>query len=73
MKSLIHRLLSLFFVLLLVETGSAAESADELIDKGKVFERKFQANEALPLYLSRKSWSRRIRRSLSGSRDSIVT
>src|SRR4051812_20283575 len=52
MKSLIHRLLSLVFVLLLVETGSAAESADDLIDKGKVFDRKFQANDALLLYLS---------------------
>ena len=52
MKSLIHRLLVVFSVLLLVETGSAAESADNLIDKGKVFDRKFQANEALPLYLS---------------------
>ena len=52
MKSLIHRLLVVFSVLLLVETGSAAESADNLIDKGKVFDRKFQANEALPLYLA---------------------
>jgi tetratricopeptide (TPR) repeat protein len=53
MKSfLIHRLLAVFCMLLLVETGSAAESADDLIDKGKVFDRKFQANEALPLYLS---------------------
>ena len=52
MKSLIHRLLAVVFVLLLVEIASAAESADSLIDKGKVFERKFKANEALPLYLS---------------------
>jgi len=52
MKSLIHRLLTVFSVVLLVETGSAADSADDLIDKGKVFERKFQANEALPLYLA---------------------
>ena len=52
MKSLNHRLLAIVFVLLLVESGAAAESADDLIDKGKVFDRKFQATEALPLYLS---------------------
>jgi len=52
MKFLIHRLFAVVIGLLLVEIGSAAESADRLIDKGKVFERKFQANEALPLYLS---------------------
>jgi tetratricopeptide (TPR) repeat protein len=52
MKFLIHRLFAVVFGLALVEIGSAAESADRLIDKGKVFERKFQANEALPLYLS---------------------
>src|SRR5205809_1679002 len=32
--------------------GFAADSADDLIDKGKVFDRKFQANDALMLYLS---------------------
>lgn len=37
---------------LLVRGGFAAESVDELIAKGKVFERKFQASEALPLYQS---------------------
>lgn len=52
MKFLIHRVLALVFALLLIETGSAAEPADDLVDKGKVFDRKFQANEALPLYLS---------------------
>jgi len=52
MKFLIHRLLAVIFALLLVQTGSAAESADDFIDKAKVFERKFQAKEALPLYLS---------------------
>jgi tetratricopeptide (TPR) repeat protein len=52
MKSFIHHLLALVFMLLPIETVSAAESADDLIDKGKVFDRKFQANEALPLYLS---------------------
>jgi tetratricopeptide (TPR) repeat protein len=52
MKFLIHRLFAVVIGLLLVEIGSAAESADRLMDKGKVFERKFQANEALPLYLA---------------------
>ena len=31
---------------------SSTESADDLVEKGKVFEQKFQANEALPLYLA---------------------
>ena len=52
MKSLIHHLLAVVFALLLAGNGSAAESADDLIDKGKVFDRKFQANEALQLYLT---------------------
>jgi tetratricopeptide (TPR) repeat protein len=52
MKSLIHRLPAIFFTFLLVQTGSAEQSADSLMDKGKVFDRKFQANEALPLYLA---------------------
>jgi tetratricopeptide (TPR) repeat protein len=52
MKFLLHRLLAVVSALLLVQIASAAESAEDLIDKGKVFERKFKANEALPLYLS---------------------
>jgi tetratricopeptide (TPR) repeat protein len=52
MKYLIHRLFAVVAVLLLVQIGSAAESADHLIDKAKVFDRKFQASEALPLYLA---------------------
>jgi tetratricopeptide (TPR) repeat protein len=52
MKFLLHRLLAIVSALLLVQIASAAESAEDLIDKGKVFERKFKANEALPLYLS---------------------
>src|SRR3954451_3061398 len=52
MKFLIYRLLAVIFALLLVQTGSAAESADDFIDKAKVFDRKFQAKDALPLYLS---------------------
>ena len=38
--------------LLLVPTSAPAESVAALVEKGKVFERKFQANDALPLYLS---------------------
>lgn len=38
-------------MILLANTLSAAESADELMAKGKVFDKKFQATEALPLYL----------------------
>jgi tetratricopeptide (TPR) repeat protein len=38
-------------LLCLSQVVSAAESADELLEKGKVFEKKFQAREALPLYL----------------------
>jgi tetratricopeptide (TPR) repeat protein len=52
MKFLPHRLLAVVSALLLVQIASAAESAEDLIDQGKVFERKFKANEALPLYLS---------------------
>jgi len=52
MKSLIHRLFAIVSVLLLAEIGSAADSVDTLIAKGKVWERKLRANEALPLYLS---------------------
>src|SRR5437016_9636772 len=50
MKSLIYRLFATA-ALLLVGVGSAAESVDTLVEKGKAFERKFQANDALPLYL----------------------
>jgi len=52
MKFLSHRLPAVACVLLLAEVGFAADSADDLIEKGKVFDRKFQANDALPLYLS---------------------
>lgn len=54
MKLLIHRLLAVLFTFLAAAVGVAvaADSADDLIDKGKVYEKKFQANEALPLYLS---------------------
>jgi tetratricopeptide (TPR) repeat protein len=33
-------------------TASPTASADELVERGKAFERKFQANDALPLYLT---------------------
>ena len=53
MKFLIHRFFAFASAaLLLVNVGYAAESADDLIEKGKVYDRKFQANDALPLYLS---------------------
>ena len=53
MKSLIHCLIAVATAaLLLVDAGSAAESVDTLVEKGKAFERKFQTNDALPLYLS---------------------
>jgi len=48
-----YRVLSLFLPALLVVANltSAAESAEELLEKGKGFEQKFNAREALPLYL----------------------
>ena len=53
MKPLIRRLLAVAAAAsLLVDVGSAAESVDVLVEKGKVFERNFQATEALSLYLS---------------------
>lgn len=53
MKSLMYCLFALATTaLLMVGVGSAAESGDPLVEKGKAFERKFQANDALPLYLS---------------------
>jgi len=52
MNLLIHRVFAVASAaLLLVEGGFAAESIDALVARGKVFERKFQANDALPLYL----------------------
>jgi tetratricopeptide (TPR) repeat protein len=53
MKSLMYCLFAVATTAwLLVGVGSAAESGDTLVEKGKAFERKFQANDALPLYLS---------------------
>jgi tetratricopeptide (TPR) repeat protein len=36
----------------LVNAASGAESADDWMEKGKIFEKKFQATEALPCYLA---------------------
>ena len=53
MKSLIQCLIAVATAaLLLVDASSATESVDTLVEKGKAFERKFQTNDALPLYLS---------------------
>ena len=49
-----YRLFSGLLVSALLLSGrlvSAAESADELMEKGKAFEQKFDAKDALPLYL----------------------
>jgi tetratricopeptide (TPR) repeat protein len=55
MRSVLNRLvfaLTLALLCLLGNAVSAAESAEDFVERGKVFERKFQANEALPLYLA---------------------
>src|SRR5436853_6782345 len=53
MKFLIYGLFAVATApLLLVDAGSAAESVNALVEKGKAFEQKFQAKDALPLYLS---------------------
>ncbi|MFL6514466.1 MAG: tetratricopeptide repeat protein [Chthoniobacterales bacterium] len=44
-------LLAASTTLLAIGICSAAESADDLLTKGKVFEKKFDAKQALPLYL----------------------
>jgi tetratricopeptide (TPR) repeat protein len=53
MKFIFHPVLVIVATALLLPKASfEAESADELIAKGKVFEKKFDAKDALPLYLS---------------------
>src|SRR3954467_6446043 len=52
MKYFSYRFLAVGFAFVSATIGFAADSADDLIDKGKVFDRKFQANDALMLYLS---------------------
>ena len=39
-------------LLFLLANACPGEDADELMEKGKVFEQKFQASQALPLYLA---------------------
>lgn len=51
MKPLIYPLFAVATAALL-PVGAAAESVNILVEKGKAFERKFQAKDALPLYLS---------------------
>jgi tetratricopeptide (TPR) repeat protein len=45
-------LLTPALVFLLTNAVSADETADELMEKGKVYEQKFQAKQALPFYLA---------------------
>src|SRR3954470_7851941 len=61
MRSLFPHFASIFAAALLFSLSSAAsgaesleraESVDALLEKGKVFEQKFQPNEALPYYLA---------------------
>ena len=55
MRSSIHRLLFALtpaILFCIAHNISAADSADELVEKGKVFEKKFQAKQALPYYLA---------------------
>ena len=55
MRSSIHRLLFALtpaILFCIANTISAADSADELVEKGQVFEKKFQAKQALPYYLA---------------------
>ena len=55
MRSVLNRLafaLTLGLLCSLANAVSAAESAEDFVEKGKVFERKFDAGEALPLYLA---------------------
>src|SRR4051812_23154712 len=55
MKSVIRQLASACspaLLLSLATTVPAADSAADFVEKGRAFERKFQAREALPLYLA---------------------
>jgi tetratricopeptide (TPR) repeat protein len=53
MRPLIHPIFAVASsALLLVDAGSRAESVDDLVGRGRAFEQKFQANDALPLYLA---------------------
>jgi hypothetical protein len=55
MRSIFRRLAlasTLALLLLVANAVSAAESAEDLVEKGKVYEKKFQAKDALPYYLA---------------------
>ena len=52
MKFFTYRSLAVLLAFALAPIGFAAQSPDDLIEKGKIFDRKFQANDALMLYLS---------------------
>jgi tetratricopeptide (TPR) repeat protein len=55
MKPLVHRIalaVTPTLLFLLANSVCVAESAEDLLEKGKVFEQKFEAKEALPLYLA---------------------
>lgn len=55
MKTLVHRIalaVTPTLLFLLANSVCVAESAEDLLEKGKVFEQKFEAKEALPLYLA---------------------
>ena len=52
MKYFSYRFLAVAFAMALAPIGFAADSADDLIEKGKIFDRKFQASDALMRYLS---------------------
>ena len=55
MRSIFHRLAlasTPALLLLVANAVSAAESAEDLVEKGKVYEKKFQAKDALPYYLA---------------------
>jgi tetratricopeptide (TPR) repeat protein len=55
MRSIFHRLVLVFtpaLLFLLANAVSAVESAEDFMEKGKVYEKKFQAKEALPYYFA---------------------
>jgi len=55
MSSRFHRIwlaITPAVLILLANAAAGVESADDLVEKGKVFEKKFQAKEALPYYLA---------------------
>src|SRR5690349_1858543 len=54
MNSAFHRIwlaITPALLFLLANAATGADSAEDLMEKGKVFEKKFQAKQALPYYL----------------------